>query len=263
VIVPRRLLRASSVLLASVFASCELEPGRTGTCQAPVALTVGAFERAESYHDDCRGPNESGDIFTLSLAAQANLEVNIVPEGSFAPTFAIYGGNPGDADPPLVAGVTAGMEETLAVRLFLAPGSYFIVAGTSTRNRATYRILAIPSTGADCTLWNFVTKGVDIDGEVTASDCQTLSSPENRAESFELWWGPNDTLTITVVADSAGFFQMRESCCTLNPVFTGSMSPGDTISWGRRALPERRPHRITFLREVMLSGPGTYRMTIE
>lgn len=261
----RRFLRSVSAVLLVGAVSCEPGLGRSGICQPATALAIGGLEHGEAYHDDCRGPAEWGDFFAMSLASQTSLEISMVPEGSFAPTITVYRGSPGDATPLLVAGAASALGETLAIRLFLAPGDYFIVAGTSTRTRAPYSIAAAPSLGPDCLMLNFVMKGVEIDGNLTSSDCEIPPSASHRAEWFEMWWEANDTLTITLVADSAVHFRMEETCCNFQPVFTGMILPLfiDTLTWGRRARPEGRPHRLTLKREVMLTGPGAYWMKIE
>jgi hypothetical protein len=260
------IVRWLGPLGAVALLSCDMPPGRTGSCQPATPLVIGTPQTGEAYHDDCTGPKEHGDFFTMSIASQANIEINIVPEGSFAPTFAVYRGSPGDVDPPPVARMVAAKNETLAVRLFLAPGNYFMIAGTATRVRAPYQIVANPSVGADCVLWNFVTKGVEIDGNVTTSDCEVLSGAIYRAESFEMWWAADDSVRITTIADFSGLFRMDESCCSFQVVFSGGFQGGDTLAWVRRAREARqeyKPHRRTVTRDVTVTGPGTYWMKIE
>jgi hypothetical protein len=257
----RRPWFALAALFSVALGSCDLPPDRTGSCQPATPLALGTFERGEAYHDDCTGPEEKGDFFTLSLAVQTNMEITIVPEGSFAPTFALYKGTPGDADPALVARVAAGIEEPLAVRLFLQAGSYFVVAGTGIRTRAPYRILADAIVGADCAIWNFVSAGIELDGNVTLADCET-SSEIAYAESFEMWRQPNDSITMTVVADSGGYFQLREACCEFKVAFFQQLVPGDSVTFGHRSPNRRRPYRATYQRDVVTAGPGTYRLRI-
>jgi hypothetical protein len=257
-----RILRAAAVVLVVGVMSCELPPQRTGSCQPAVALAVGFFERGEAYHDDCSGPDEKGDFFTLSLASQASLVLAIEPEGSFAPKIAVYAGTPGDVNPPLVGRVTAYLDETLRVRVFLQPGDYFIVAGTQTRSRATYRITASTVVGADCSIWNFVSKGVQLAGFVNQFDC-TTTSDEVFGESFELWRQASDSVTVTVVADSAGYFSFGESCCEYAIVRQQVMAAGDSITFGHRAPARVRPYRASFQRNVFVDGPGAYRLRID
>jgi hypothetical protein len=257
IVATRRLLRASSVVLAGVFASCELEPGRTGTCQAPVALTVGTFTRAESYHDDCRGPDISGDIFTFAPMTQANVMFSVVPEGTFTPRLQIYRGTYGDANPPLVGEVSGYPGEALSARVFLAPGSYFLVAGTATRQRETYRMTTGAVAGADCFVWSFLTPGVSVDGSVGFEDCQVINTIIR--ESFEMWRDVGDSVNVTVIADSTGFFQFGESCCESLVVFAQALAAGDSVTFGHKA-PRRRPYRASFRRDVGLDGTGTYRL---
>lgn len=253
----RPAARVLAVLVAVALSSCKLEPGRTGVCLGPTPLALETFTRAEAFHDDCRGPDGSGDIFTLSLAAQSNVLLEMIPEGNVAPTLAIYRGEYGDANPPIVAELSTGAVGTLGVRTILPAGEYFIVAGTSFNDRATYRMTATSFVGTDCSYWNFTAPGAELDGEVSTADCAVSGTV--RSESFEIWREAGDSMTITVVADSAGSFAFGESCCENTVVFADLVNAGDSITIGHRA-PRRRPYRATFFRDVFAEGPAGYRV---
>jgi hypothetical protein len=183
--------------------------------------------------------------------------LQISPEGSFAPTMQVYAGEYLSENPLLVAELSTQSGGTLGVRTVLAPGEYFIVAGTSTRTRATYRMSAAAFTGIDCNYWNFVTPGVELAGQVSSIDCPVIF--EVRSESFEMWREQGDSINVTIVADSAGSFSFGESCCEFTTIFSQVLGAGDSITFGHRA-PRRRPYRASFQRDVGELGPGSYRL---
>jgi hypothetical protein len=254
----RRWLGPLSVL---VLASCDIAPERGGSCQLPVELAVGTFERAESFYDDCQGPDTKGDIFTMSLASPAGLFLEVTPEGNFAPTLYIYRGQPDDVDPAVVAQLNGPSGSNLAVRVFLGAGDYFMVVGTRIARRRYYRVSAVPTVSADCNFWNFATKGIELNGNVTTADCPEFQETMRR-EYFEIWLNAGDSVNVTIVADSGGSFAFGEGCCEFEGVFAQLIAPGDSFTFGHR-VPRSRPYRSEFARDVPIYGPATYRLRID